>query len=231
MSALLALAAVVPVSCVPGSDDDVTESAGEVSSEPADTDETTSTTSNAESWETTESSTTTTEAAADPEPVRIDTATGDVEVMASFSQGPVNALTFLPDGRLLAADLEGRVSIVDIETGRAETVTSDPAGLVSSGDLAVAADGTALASATDDVSEYLVTVDVDTGEIEILTAQLSPAVYGLVVTPDGDLLGMTYASVNCEAGEVIVISTVDIDDVGYGSLGWLDFAPGGAAGR
>lgn len=162
--------------------------------------------------------------------VRIDTASGDVEFVATFSQGPVNALTFLPDGRLVAADLEGRVSIVDVETGAPEALATYPAGLVSSGDLAVAAGGQLLATATDGVSEYLLTVDVGTGVVEILTASLPPAVYGLVLTSDDELLGLTFLSDSCVGGQVIVISIVDLDDVGYESRGCLDFTPGGAAG-
>ncbi len=161
--------------------------------------------------------------------VRVDSASGTVEPVAFFSQGPVNALTFLPDGRLLAADLEGRVSIVDIETGVARTVATYPTGQVSSGDLAVAADGTVYAATTTSVNEFLVSIDTVTGEVEILSSVLPLTVYGLIPDPGGGLLGLIHESTtgDCSQGELVELDTSGGTE--HRSITCLDFGPGGAA--
>ena len=167
--------------------------------------------------------------------VRIDPDSGEVSIVASFSADAVNALTFLPDGRLLAADLSGMVLIVDVETARTETIAVYPAGMVSSGDLVVAADGSVYATATDTSveppREFLLLIEPDSGTVETVSSSLPMAVYGLVAEVDGSLIGLTAipVSTECELGEMIRIDPGGDGQV-HESIGCLEFTPGGAAG-
>jgi hypothetical protein len=100
----------------------------------------------------------------------VDSTTGLATLLTTLPGSLNNALTFLPDNTLLAADASGTLKTIDPLLGTVTTIGSYGSGLGSSGDLVAIADGTMYGvSATDvggaDISSnnLLITVDTTTG--------------------------------------------------------------------
>ncbi len=156
----------------------------------------------------------------------IDTETAAATVVGGITNGDFNSLVALPDGRLLAGGLSGTLAIIDPETGAADQLGLYPSGLVSSGDLVVMPDGTVLGSANNGDAEFLVSVDPDTGATATAVEGLPRQLWGLLLSAEGELLGLTATPADrCAVGEIIEIDTASGS---FTSVGCTGFVPGGA---
>jgi hypothetical protein len=160
---------------------------------------------------------------------RIDGDRAEASLVGGLSGDQANALAFLPDGRLLLADLGGVISVVDPGSGARTSFGRYPSGLVSSGDLLATGDGGLYGTATDGRAEYLVTIDPTTGSTSTISSALPADVWGLLPGEGRTLLGLTNTAVSgrCTRGELV---TIDRDTAAYEFTGCLDFNAGGAAG-
>ncbi len=125
---------------------------------------------------------------------RIDPATALATRIGTLGATDMNALTFAPNGQLMGAGLAGSLSVIDTVTGLATLVGNYGHSLLSSGDIAYAANGTLYATILGvGTPDMLVTVNTTTGEATPAGSAGNigyPNVWGLVFV-DGQLYGLT----------------------------------------
>lgn len=156
----------------------------------------------------------------------------DPETLVAREIGPtgggVNALEFLPDGRLLAASTDATVSFVDPVSGATDVVATYDMG-ASSGDL-LAVDGMVYGTVVATGGDALVAIDLTSGSTSTVIDGLPDSMYGLMTGDDGEILGLAAYSPSgsCDQGEAFVLDPAAGQ---FFSTGCLDLSPGGAASR
>lgn len=120
----------------------------------------------------------------------IDMGTGAATAVADVNSSGDNSLTFLPNGKLLAADSSGDVQIIDPTTGATTPVGNYGSGLVSAGDLVAVRSGimygtssTTAGGADASSDNVLIRVDTTTG----VATQVGATGYG-------DVWGLAYSN-------------------------------------
>ncbi len=117
--------------------------------------------------------------------------TGDETWIGLSGVHDLTALAFDSTGRLFAGSASGYLYQLDVGTGAASPVPLTSALGAFSGDLAAAVDGTMYATVTSPDSDVLVSLDVETGAVNILGPTGYPQVYGLAFRGE-TLYGVTY---------------------------------------
>lgn len=166
---------------------------------------------------------------------QIDAADQNGDTIPMTKVGPLkgaesaNALTFLEDGRLIAAGKKG-VSQVSVETAIATSILEFGPGLRSSGDLIALPDQSLLITMdTGSERDALAQIRLDSGEFEIVVDDLPLATYGLTAA-DGRLFGLHVATdADPECGKRGVLIEIDIASQTTSTVRCLNFTPGGSA--
>jgi hypothetical protein len=99
---------------------------------------------------------------------RVDRTSGAATFALSLSGSQNNAITFLPDSRLLGADATGMLKVIDPVAGTVTNIGNYSNGLTSSGDLVAVGDGTMFGvsptgSGASTSNNLLITVDTSSG--------------------------------------------------------------------
>jgi hypothetical protein len=130
--------------------------------------------------------------------IEIDPETGSATEIATFKpDGDFNALEGETAATLIAATTKGEVWRINFETLQANRLGVFGGGLVSSGDLAFAADGTLYGTAAGILSDVLVKIDRTDGHASVIGTTGHTTVYGLAFHRDsGTLLAVVDADKN-----------------------------------
>lgn len=139
----------------------------------------------------------------------VDKATGAATYIADVPGSANNALTFLPNGNLIAADSNGDVKIINPTTGGASVVGNYGGGLGSSGDIVGVSGGTLYGTV---VGDDLVILNPSSGAASAVGPTGQSQVWGLAFA-GGKVIGLTTSGeilqINPQTGASTVAATVN----------------------